>query len=147
MLPRSLRFAGIIFFISGLLFAVARFKYGFKPDALDLKTFAMYSSYLETKYMQIIRNNMGEEISGFLLLAGLFLISFSREKHETEQLDALRLKAFFLTAYLNFAFLLGCLFFTYGMAFMYMLMVNMGFGLLAYTITFRILHYQSLKQH
>ena len=130
---------GIIFFIAGLLLGIARFYYGFKPDALDLKVFAFYSSYLESKYMQVLKNNMCEELTAFFLIVGLFFVAFSREAVENEQNNSLRLKAFFITAYLNFLFLLAALFFTYGFAFVYMLMVNIGFSLLVFSITFRIL--------
>jgi hypothetical protein len=130
---------GIIFFITGLIIGIARFKFGLKPDLLDMKMFAFYSSYLETKYMEIIRNNMGEEFTGFFLIAGLFLMAFSQEKDENEQKNELRLKAFFVAAWMNFLFLLVSLFFTYGLAFIYMLIANMGISLLAYILVFRIL--------
>ena len=143
LLPKSFRFVGIFFFVLGLILGVARFHYSFKPDLLDLKMFAFYSSYLETKYMEIIRNNMSEEFTGFFLITGLFLFAFSREKYEKEQNNQLRLKAFFIAAYLNFLFLLVSLFFTYGFAFVYMLMANMGIGLLAYIIVFRTLLWQN----
>jgi len=143
LLPRNFRFVGILFLVLGIILGVARFYYGFKPDLLDLKMFAFYSSYLETKYMDIIRNNMCEEFTGFFLVTGLFLIAFSREKNENEPNNLLRLKAFFIAAYLNFLFLLISLFFTYGFAFVYMLMANMGIGLLAYIIVFRTLLWQN----
>jgi hypothetical protein len=139
LLPRSFRLVGFIFFILGLILGIARFNYGFKPDLLDMKMFAFYSSYLDTKYMEIIRNNMGEEFTGFFLITGLFLVAFSREKGENEKKNELRLKAFFIAAWLNFLFLLTALFFTYGFAFIYMLMANMGIFLLAYILAFRIL--------
>jgi hypothetical protein len=139
LLPRSFRLVGIIFFILGLILGIARFNYGFKPDLLDMKMFAFYSSYLETKYMEIIRNNMGEEFTGFFLITGLFLIAFAREKDENVQKNELRLKAFFIAAWLNFLFLVASLFFTYGLAFIYMLIANMGISLLAYILVFRIL--------
>ena len=132
---------GIFFFIAGLLFGIARFKYGFKPDSLDLNTFAVYSSYLETKFMQIVRNNFGEEITGTLMVTGLFLMAFAREKTENELTSRLRLKSFFIAAYINFAFLLAAFLFTFGLAFVYMLMLNMGIGLLAYIGVFRFLLY------
>lgn len=144
LLPRNFRFVGIFFLVLGFLIGIARFKYGFKPDSLDLKVFAFFSSYLESKYMEIINNNLCEELTGFFLVTGLFLFAFSREKIEDETTDLLRLKAFFITAYLNFLFLLGSLFFTFGFAFIYMLMVNMGFFLLVFILTFRVL--MMLKQ-
>jgi len=138
-MPRSFRFVGILFFILGLTFGVARFHYGFKPGLIDMKMFAFSSSYIETKNMEIIRNNMAEELTGFFLVTGLFFIAFSREKVENVLKNQIRLKAFFIAAYLNFLFLLVSLFFTYGFAFVYMLMVNMGISLLAYILAFRTL--------
>lgn len=123
----------------GLVAGMTRFYFGNKPEILEIKVFAFYSSYLESKFMQIISNNMIEELTGFFLISGLFLFAFSREKRERTQVNEIRLKSFFISAYLNFFFLLISLFFTYGLAFVYMLMFYMGFGLLAYIITFRIL--------
>lgn len=145
LLPRNFRFVGIFFFVIGLILGIARFSYGFKPDMLDFKMFAFYSSYLESKYLQMISNNMGEEFTGFFLIAGLFMVAFSRHKNEIALFNSFRLKAFFVAAYLNFLFLLFSLFFTFGFAFIYMLMINMGFGLLIYSITFQILIYRNLK--
>jgi len=140
-MPRNFRFVGIFFLIIGFIFGVARFKYGFKPNLLDFKMFAFYSSYIESKYMEIVKNNLGEELTGFFIVTGLFFIAFAREAEESEITKMLRLKAFFLAAYLNFFFLLIALFFTFGFAFVYALMVNMGFGLLAFIVSFRILRW------
>jgi hypothetical protein len=142
-LPRSFRFVGIFFSILGIILGIARFNYGFKPDLLDLKMFAFYSSYLETKSMEIVRNNMGEEFAMFFLIAGLFLIAFSREKAENEHMNRLRFKSFYIAAWLNFIFLLISIFFTYGFAFIYMLVANMGISLVAYIVVFRILRWQN----
>jgi len=106
-----------------------------------MKPFAVYSSYLQTKYMEFVRNNMAEEFTGFFLLTGLFMFAFSREKEEKKETNLIRLKAFFWASYINLIFLLACLFLTYGLAFVYMLMLNMGFGMLAYIVAFRILLY------
>lgn len=130
---------GFLFFTGGLILGIARFRYSFKPDLLDMKMFAFSSSYLETKYMEIVKNNMSEEFTGFFIVAGLFLIAFSREKVENELKNRLRLKAFFIAAYLDLLFLLVSLFFTFGFAFVFMLMANMIFSLLAYIIAFRYL--------
>ena len=147
LLPRNFRFLGILFFILGLILGIARFKYGFKPDVLDLDTFAVYSSYLETKFMQVVRNNFGEEITGILMVGGLFLMAFAREKTENELTSRLRLKSFFIAAYINFAFLIAAFLFTFGIAFVYMLMLNMGIGLLVFTGVFRFLLYLNPVEH
>lgn len=142
-MPRNLRFVGILFIILGLILGISRFYFGNKPDMLDMEMFAFSSSYLDTKYMEIVRNNLSEEFTGFFLVTGLFLIAFSREEEENEQKNRLRLRAFFITAYLNFIFLLLSLFFTFGFAFIYMLIANMGISLVIYIVVFRILLLQN----
>ena len=136
-MPAKFRFVGIIFFILGFIFGVARFKYGFKPEILDMKMFAFQSSYIQTKYMEFIGNNMGEELTSILLLVGLFLIAFSCERDESEEFNGFRLKAFFISAYANFLFLIAAIFFTFGLSFVYMLMLNMGFGIMVYIVAFQ----------
>ena len=128
---------GIIFFSLGLIIGIVRFYFGIKPEVLEIEVFAFCSSYLQTMFMQFISNNMIEEIAGLFLISGLFLIAFSREKAEGAPMNAIRLKSFFISAYLNFLFLIISLFVTYGLAFVYVLMFNMGVGLLTYIIAFR----------
>jgi hypothetical protein len=137
LLPRNFRFVGIFFLLTGVVAGVARFYFGFKPKFLTIDFFALYSYYLDEKFMQTVSNNFGEEITGFLVITGLFMIAFAREKTENEQIGIIRLRAFFYSFYLNFIFLLAALLFTFGFAFIYMLMFNMGFGLLAYIVAFQ----------
>ena len=139
LLPRGFRPLGFIFIIFGVILGIARFRYGIKPDALNLKMFAFYSSYLESKYLDIIRNNMCEEVVALLLVMGLFFIAFSKEKNETIRISLIRMKALIAAVYLQTAFLLAAILFTFGFAFVYMLIVNMGVFLLFYLIVFRIL--------
>jgi hypothetical protein len=143
LMPRNFRFVGIFFIVLGLILGISRFYFGNKPDMLDMKMFAFSSSYLDTRYMEFVRNNLSEEFTGFFLVAGLFLIAFSREKEENEKKNKLRLRAFYVTAYLNFLFLLVSLFFTFGFAFIYMLIANMGISLLLYIVVFRTLIMQN----
>ena len=138
---------GIIFFIGGVVAGISRFYLGVKPKILNMKAFAFYSYYIDEKYLEIIKNNYGEEITGFLLITGLFLFAFSREKNEKDEYCILRMKALAASFYLNFAFLIAALLFTYGFAFMYMLMFNMGFGLLAYITVFQILLFRHRREN
>jgi hypothetical protein len=138
---------GIIFFIGGVVAGISRFYFGVKPKILNMKAFAFYSYYIDEKYLEIIKNNYGEEITGFLLITGLFLFAFSREKNEKDEYCFLRMKALAASFYLNFAFLLAALLFTYGFAFIYMLMFNMGFGLLAYITVFQVLLFRHRREN
>jgi len=138
LLPGNFRFAGIVCLLAGIFLGVVRFYFGIKPDILNMRPFAFYSSYIESKYIQFIGNNMSEEIVGLLILCGLFFIAFSRDKVETEIKAFYRVKALYLTVYAQLFFLILSFLFTFGFAFVYMLMANMVFPVIFYFISFRI---------
>jgi len=144
LLPGTFKFAGILFLVAGTFLGIIRFYFGIKPGLLDLKPFALYSSYIENKYMQFVGNNMSEEVVGLLILIGLFMIAFSRDKKESEVKDNLRVKALYLTIYIQTFFLVGSFLFTFGFAFVYMLIINIAFPFIVFIITFRtmLLRYQ-----
>jgi len=139
LLPRSFRFVGFIFTIAGTILGIMRFYFGFKPDMLDQKVFALYSVYLKTRTMKVESNQLIEEIVGVLLILGLFMIAFAREKNETPQVNAIRLKAFFISFYINTAFLIASISFTFGLSFIYMSILNLVLPLSLYVIVFQIL--------
>ena len=137
LLPRSFRLWGLILTFSGTILGVMRFYFGVKPGIFDQKVFAVYSVFLETKTMRIIKNQMIEEIVGILLIIGLFLIAFTREKIENQQVNSFRLKAFFISIYINTAFLIASLLFTFGFAFVYMMILDLVLPLSIYIIFFQ----------
>ena len=139
LLPRSFRFMGYMFTIAGTILGIMRFYFGFKPDMLDQKVFAVYSVYLKTKTLKIESNQLIEEIVGLLVILGLFMIAFAREKNENPQVSSIRLKAFFISFYLNAIFLIASIIFTFGLAFIYMTVLNLILPLSLYIIAFRIL--------
>ena len=139
LLPRSFRFMGYMFTIAGTILGIMRFYFGFKPDMLDQKVFAVYSVYLKTKTLKIESNQLIEEVVGLLLILGLFMIAFAREKNENPQVSSIRLKAFFISFYLNAIFLIASIIFTFGLAFIYMTILNLLLPLSIYIIAFRIL--------
>ncbi|MCE1197976.1 MAG: hypothetical protein LWW85_03315 [Marinilabiliales bacterium] len=146
LLPMNFRLMGILFFIAGLFSALLRFYEGFKPELLNIRVFAFCSVYLESKYMQVIRNNMAEELTGFLLLTGLLMIAFSREKYENEAVDRIRLRSFQWAAWVNYLFLMAAVLFTYGFGFVYLVILNMGFPLVVYILLFRIRYARYVKE-
>ena len=139
LLPRKFRTLGFIFIGVGLILGIFRFYFGLKPDFLHQKVFAFLSLYLEPLYFKIIKNQLLEEIAGLFLLVGLFLTAFTREKKENPQYNSLRLKSFFISTYLDFAFLLASILFAFGIGFIYMMIIHMFLYLLIYIISFRIL--------
>ncbi len=145
LLPAKFRFAGSIFFIAGIITGVFRFYLGIKPKILDAKVFAVYSEYLDEKYLKLVTNNLGEEITLFFVLSGLFLIAFSKEKTENEMIKNIRYHSLIISFYVSFAFLLAAIFFTFGFAFLYMLILFSAIPMASYIVIFRYQLYQYRK--
>lgn len=137
LLPAKFRFVGSIFFIAGIITGVFRFYLGIKPKILDARVFAVYSEYLDEKYMKLVNNNLGEEITLLLVLSGLFLIAFAKEKSEDEMVRYIRYQSLIISFYLSFIFLLAATFFTYGFAFLYMLILFSAIPMVSYIVIFR----------
>jgi hypothetical protein len=146
LLPGSFKFAGIFFLIAGTILGFIRFYLGIKPDVLDMQPFAFYSSYLANKYLQFIGNNMSEEFVCLFFLAGFLLIAFSRDKEENEMKSELRTQAFYITAYIQFLYLMLAILFTFGMAFIYVIIASIFLPFITFTIAFRILLFRSKKK-
>jgi hypothetical protein len=77
-----------------------------------------------------------------MVLAGLFLIAFSREKIEDEQIVQLRLDSLRWAIYLNYGILLFSLVFTYGPDSRDILMLNIWLPLLFFILRFQWVLYR-----
>lgn len=134
---------GIVLSVLGFFLAVARYKFNYQPDFLNVKLFAFYSFYIESKSFTIISNQLVEEIAQIVLVSGLFIIAFTREKEETEEIDVFRLKAFVLTAYVNLVYLLLATLFFFGFGFVATLIIFSVSWLAVYILVFRYLLFRS----
>lgn len=146
LLPRVFRPLGFIFIVAGVILGIIRFYFGIKPALLEGKVFAVYSVFLHSKNMVVIKNQLIEEIVGLLLIVGLFMVAFAREKNEGPEISATRLNAFMLSVYLNTFFVIGAILFTYGIAFIYMMIISLFLQLSFYILAFRIMIYIEMNK-
>ncbi len=128
---------GILLFI-GMVLGVIRFYFGLKPDYLKINVFSVYSKFLDTKYFSVITNNISEEIVGLLVLIGLFMMAFSKEKDEKDKVQMIRLSSMYLSVFINTLLLALSFFFIYGLAFAEMMVLNLYSILIIFLIIFRI---------
>lgn len=133
LLPFQWKLAGIVLAIAGTISALFYSLFDFK---YKMPVFALYSSFLETKTFATFRTNVADEITLILLLAGLSLIVFSKEKFEKEGMDALRFKALFTALIINNLFLLFSILFIFGTGFIAMLVLNIFSFLILYIVFF-----------
>jgi hypothetical protein len=117
-----------------------------KPAFLNIKVFAVFSYYFEKKYFSVIENDAGEEIIIILFLSGLFMISFSKLKIETDDSVLLRIRAIILSIYINTVFLLLSALLIYGVGFLAIAVVNCFSFFIFYLVIFLILFQKQKKQ-
>lgn len=139
MLPKKLKPLGWILIILGSALGTIRFYFGIKPEFLNVKVFAIYSKYFETSYFKIISNHISEEITALFFLVGLFLISFTEEKIENDDVAGIRLKSLLITFFINTVFLMLSFLFVYGFGFINILVINVFSPFIIYFIVFRLL--------
>ena len=146
LFPYWCRLLGYFISISGILAACLLYVLNLKPAFLNIKVFAVFSYYFDKKYFSVIENDVGEEIIIILILTGLFLISFSKLKIESDVSVLLRIKALLLSVYINTIFLLLSTLFIYGIGFLAITVFNC-FSLFVINITiFAILLLKHKKQ-
>jgi hypothetical protein len=145
LISNRLRPFGIVLFTIGIILLILKYQFNYKPDFLDLKVFALYSFYIEAKTFTIITHQMIADIAGIFLLTGLFIMSFTNEKNESDVLDSLRLNAFILTAYVNLFYLLASILFFFGFGFVGALTLFSVIWLATYLVIFRIMLHRSKR--
>ncbi|HTX87471.1 MAG TPA: hypothetical protein VMC08_00650 [Bacteroidales bacterium] len=113
--------------------------YIFFDFQLILPVFAVISSFLETRLFTIVRTNIADELIMVTLLAGFFLLAFSKERKEEERFDQLRFRAWVRSVQVNSLLLFVSILFFYGNGFLGVLLVNLVSTFIWYLVLFRFL--------
>ena len=136
LLPYSWKFAGLLLTITGIVFTLL---YSLIEFRFTMPVFAVYSSFLETKMFVTFRTQFADELILLLLITGLALIVFSREKTETEELIKLRADALVKSILINTLLLILSIVFIYGSGFIYVLVFNLFSIFIIYLAFFYLL--------
>ncbi len=114
--------AGFVLIVIGFILSIY---YSFNKVNISIPVFAIYASYLETKLFTLINNNIFEELIILSILTGFILISFSKEKIETDLKKRCRNEAWQLAIMVNSSILIFATVFIYGKGFIMVLIFNM----------------------
>ena len=134
LLPFKVKWIGAALVLLGLAMSVCYLWFDFR---LIVPVFAVYSSFLETKTLAMVRTNIADELIMLSFLCGFLLLAFSKEKHERETLDHLRTRALVKAVLANTAFLLFAILFIYGNGFLTILLANLVTLFLFYLVFFQ----------
>lgn len=113
--PFKAKFVGLAFIVLAFPFAYMYFLGG-KPDIFNIKTFAIVTTYAETRYFVLSQTNILDELAAILFLLGISLFSFSKEKIEKEHYELLRTKALVKALFISISIWLISFLLIYGMA-------------------------------
>jgi hypothetical protein len=143
LLPYPFKIVGGMLTLSGSILAMFYFLFDFK---FRIPVFAVYSSFIETKIFATFKTNFADELIMIMLISGLGLMVFSKEKIEFENFDSIRASALTQATIVNIIFLLFSVFFIYGSGFIASLIFNLVSLLIFYLIFFYRLKYKEMKR-
>ena len=83
-------------------------------------------------------NNFTDEVFGILLICGLFMVAFSKERVEDERIRQLRLESLLWAILINTVFLAFSIIFFYNDLFIWVMAYNIGTPLILFIIRFNM---------
>ncbi|MFA5973012.1 MAG: hypothetical protein WC780_11725 [Lentimicrobiaceae bacterium] len=134
LIPYTWKLFGLFLTVSGIISAVFYLWFDFR---FTLPVFAVFSSFLETKMFTTFRTNFADDLILLLLISGLALIVFSKEKIESENLNSFRARALVKALIVNNLFLFLSILFVFGTGFIAILVIN----LFSFSIFYLIFYY------
>lgn len=122
MISYKYKLPGWILVLTGIALTVV---YAVKRIDLSVPVFAIVTSYMETKFLTVIDNNVFEEIVILFYLSGFLLTAFSKDKNEQDFYKKLRGEAWTKAVLTNSFFLLFIVLFVFGVGFVVFMVVNL----------------------
>jgi hypothetical protein len=134
---------GYILIITGLILTTLYFTIDFR---FEFPVFALFSSYMETRFLTFFRTNFADELIMLTLISGFSLVAFSREKNEQHFFSSIRYKAMSKTAVLNTSFLVLSILFIYGSGFAGIVLINIFSPFIIYLVLFNFMKIKETKK-
>ena len=148
LLPHYLKRVGFVLLALGVVALLYSFLISNTPDFMDFSVYALIRQRFlsPVEFFSVVETNFLDELIAGLLILGLGLISFSREKVEDEFIAKTRLESLVWATYLNYGVLLLSVLFVYEMAFFMVMIVNMFTILIFFVIRFNWVMSKSKRQ-
>jgi len=148
LLPHYLKRVGFVLLALGVVALMYSFLISNTPDFMDFNVYALIRQRFlsPVEFFSVVETNFLDELIAGLLILGLGLISFSREKVEDEFIAKTRLESLVWATYLNYGVLLLSVLFVYEMAFFRVMIVNMFTILIFFVIRFNWVMSKSKRQ-
>lgn len=143
LLPYAWKYFGALITTAGVVMAMLYYFFNIK---FRMPVFAVYSSFVGTKMFESVKTNVTDELTLLLLIVGLSLVVFSKEKAESLEMDNLRSAALAKATIFNTIFLLFSVLFVYGSGFIVCLVLNVFSLQVIYLFLFQLAKQKEIRQ-
>ena len=147
LFPNRFKKVGWVLLGIGVLTYVSTFFVGDEPEFMNCKVLALYNhNFMEKpEFFSVFTANIYNELIGVFSIIGAMMVAFSKEKTEDEFIAKIRLESLVWSVFLNYAILLFCIVFIYGMDFLAVMQYNMLTILLFFIARFHFVLYKNSK--
>ncbi|WP_338407016.1 hypothetical protein [uncultured Flavobacterium sp.] len=113
---------------------------------LEINVFAIFfNEGLTVKSIGWTKEDILQEIIGIILILSGLMFAFSKEKTEDEMISKIRVESLVWAMYVNYAVLIFCILFIYGLSFLSVMIYNMITLLFSFIIRFHWMIYRNNK--
>ena len=147
LLPNRLKAVGWIVSIPSFALMILNVQFGFTFSFLDYAEKGLKNISFDNGFLFNIQfNNFTDEVGGVLLIIGLLLITFSKEKDEDEMIFKLRLESLLWAVFINSVLIILSIILFYSELFLKIMAYNICTTLVLFIIRFNlILHFERKK--
>lgn len=146
LLPNKLKYVGWIITIPAFVLMLLNLQYGFTFHFLDYAVKGLQKISFDNGLLFNIQfNNFTDEIGSLLLIIGLLLIAFSKEKDEDERISQLRLESLLWAVFINSVFIILSIILFYSELFLKIMAYNICTTLILFIIRFNLTIYIERK--
>ncbi len=154
LLPSRFKTIGWFILIPATIAGIFLIATEYEANWLTTKVFAIFNddlffgnnkAYGLGKNFTVITTDVTNTLVGLLFIVGGIMVSFAKEKREDEFIANLRLSSLMWSVWVNYALLLLCLIFVWGLAFFNVMVYNMFTILIIFIIRFNYILYRNSK--
>ena len=150
LFPNKYKKIGWLMMIPAILFGLFMIFTDFKPEALSLPMFTIFSHESlfgggGVKYFSVIRTNVTNELAGIFFLISAIMVAFSKAKSEDEFITKIRMESLVWSTYIHFGILLFGMLFIFDLEFFTFMIFNMFTLLVLFIVKFNYMLYITKK--
>jgi len=142
LFPHSFKKVGWVLLILSIIAAILNLPFKMEPEFLNMDPINVWGKDHE---FFGTGKNLFDEIYSIGIILGSIFIAFSKEKHEDEYIQKIRLEALVWAVYFNYAVVILMIIFLYGLDFPIFLMYNLATLLIVFLIRYNWGLFQARK--